>query len=306
MTDFVVSLAGLKIGVSALYPSTKDFLKDYIVTQNDGAAEVASGADDAKSDADVAKSDAAEVASGADVAKSDAAVDFSVSVSEEDIEFERMKSAEQDEADGIPVRHFSDCYLETLAVLRHIADRLPEFNAILFHGSVIAYKGRAYMFTAPSGTGKTTHVRMWLEQLPEAYVLNGDKPFLKADAEGKILACGNPWQGKENYGCNEMLPLEAICLLERAPDNHISEIDLNSALPALMRQTHHPANGIVDSLRVLGQVSSNVRLYRLGCNTDPEAAQVSSRAMLVSEDIPDGHAADQTVRCAATAEEVRV
>ena len=81
--------------------------------------------------------------------------DFAVKTSQLDIDYERKKSAMEDEKEGIPIRNFSDSYLETLAVYRKISENLLVYDTILFHGSVIAVDGIVYLFTAKSGTEKS-------------------------------------------------------------------------------------------------------------------------------------------------------
>ena len=93
----------------------------------------------------------------------DEPADYSVTTTQADIDFEREKSAREDEVEGIPIRHFSDSYLEELAVYRKIAEEMISYDTILFHGSVIAVDGVGYLFTAKSGTGKSTHTRLWRE-----------------------------------------------------------------------------------------------------------------------------------------------
>ena len=203
---------------------------------------------------------------------------FSFATREEDLERERIY-ADRTWGEKLP---WPKRYLETVFLLRTIADRMPEHGTILFHGSVLGLDGRAYLFAAPSGTGKTTHTRLWLEQNPEAYVLNGDKPFLKLLPGGGVLACGGPWKGKEKLGRNESLPLEAICLLERSATNHITVLEPKEAVDSLIRQTNMPKDpvGKIRTLQLLDRISSEVRLYRLGCNMNPEAARVSMSAMI--------------------------
>lgn len=248
MASFTISLAGIPIGVSPCHPTIVDSFKDYL---------------------------------------GDETPLFSVSVSSSDIEYERLQSGKRCEEDGFPTYSFSERSMEALAVLRKIANRIIDYNILLFHSSVIAVDGKAYIFTAPSHTGKTTHTCLWLEQLPQAYVLNGDKPFLKIETDGRVLACGTPWQGKEHYGVNETLPLEAICLLERDETNHIERVSVKDALNSLILQTHLPYDPMVKvkALQLIGHVAQSVRLYRLGCNMDPEAARVSIDAMLHRGDV---------------------
>lgn len=207
---------------------------------------------------------------------------FSVSANRENLEFERNQNKRLYGADNPSISAFPDHYLESLALLRLITRQLLDYQVMLFHGAVVANNGKAYLFTAPSGTGKTTHMRLWLKQLPDAYVLNGDKPFLKVETDGAIKACGGPWRGKEELGCNEILPLEAICILERSSENHISPISPKDAIDTLVRQSSIPDGGeaMVKVFRLLDMISWNVRLFRLGCNMDPEAARVSIRAMV--------------------------
>ena len=242
MIDFTISLAGIPVGVSALYQSTEDFCRDYLT---------------------------------------DEGPEFRVEITREDISAEKKYSALQDQRDGIPQRRIKSSYLETLALYRKVALPLLERDTLVFHGSVVALNGRAYLFTAPSGTGKTTHTRLWLENIEGSYVLNGDKPLLRLTGE-RTLVCGTPWQGKENYGCREILPLDAICVLERAKENRIERIDLGGALPTLFRQTHTPSDpsAIAKTTSLIGKIAGTVRLYRMGCNMDPEAARVSYRGML--------------------------
>ena len=240
-TNFTISLAGVPIAVSALYPSTERFCRDYL-TREDPVC--------------------------------------SLALTAQDIVHERQRSAQQDEREGLPPRSFSDAYLETLALYRKLALPLLERDTVIFHGSVLAVDGRAYLFTAPSGTGKTTHTRLWLDQIPGAVVLNGDKPLLRI-TEGEVLACGTPWQGKENYGCNLNLPLKAVCILTRAQENHIEPVTMSQALGTLIQQTHRPegTQALLKTLELVGRLGSQVKLYRLGCNMDPGAAWVSYEGM---------------------------
>lgn len=145
-------------------------------------------------------------------------IEFSVQICPSDISFEKEKSAHEDEIEGIPVRQFSDKYLETLAVYRKIARKLLEFDTLLFHGSVVAVDGTGYLFTAKSGTGKSTHTRLWRQLFgSRAVMANDDKPLLKITDNG-VIAYGTPWNGKHRLGSNISIPLRAICILGRGRD----------------------------------------------------------------------------------------
>ena len=147
---------------------------------------------------------------------SDGNTDFSVTVSEDDIRAEREKSARENEFEGLPVKNYPDHYLEELAVYRKICEKMPDYGTILFHGSVIAVDGAGYLFTAKSGTGKSTHTRLWREYFGDrAVMVNDDKPLISIGEDG-VTAHGTPYNGKHRLGSNISGPLKAICILTRA------------------------------------------------------------------------------------------
>lgn len=211
----------------------------------------------------------------------DAPADFSVEISPADITYERTKSAREDALLGIPIRHFTDEYLETLAVYRKIAEHMLDYDTILFHGSVIAVDGIGYLFTAKSGTGKSTHTRLWRELFgSRAVMVNDDKPLLKETDNG-MIAYGTPWDGKHHLSNNIAVPLKAICILERSETNHIEPIAKRDAFATLMQQSYRPADPatMAKMLALADRLGSSVKLYKMGCNMEPEAAQVAYDGM---------------------------
>ena len=208
--------------------------------------------------------------------------DFSVCITQADIDFEaekELKSAEIEKRE--PIRSTDD-YREELAVYRKIAEKMPDYDTVLFHGSVIAVNGEGFLFTAKSGTGKSTHTRLWREYLGEkAVMVNDDKPFLRVE-EDRIVVCGSPWNGKHGLGENIEVPLRAICVLEQAKENHIERIDFTDAIPVLMQQIYIPtqeAYTAEKALELADRIYSGVDLFRLGANMEPEAAKVAYEGM---------------------------
>lgn len=204
-------------------------------------------------------------------------IDFEIAVNEGDIEYERKRSAVEDKKEGVPTRNFRDEYLETLAVYRKIAEKMLDYDTLLFHGSAVAVDGSAYLFTAKSGTGKSTHTRLWREYLGErAVMINDDKPLIRVSESG-IIIYGTPWDGKHRLSTNIGVPLKAICILERAEENSIEEITPSDAYNMLVQQTYKPngAAKLIKTLQLIDRLSANVRLYRLGCNMDIGAAEVA-------------------------------
>ena len=213
--------------------------------------------------------------------KSDGKADICVKISESDIEHEREKSEGVDIAQGKGVMQWKDGYLEELAVYRKIAEKMPEYDTFLMHGSVVSVDGQGYMFTAKSGTGKSTHTRLWKELLGDrAVMVNDDKPLIKVSDSG-VTVYGTPYNGKHHLGNNIVVPLKCICILERAKENHIRQIDRSQAYHILLQQSYRPSDiaMLAKTLSLIDEMSDKVKFYRLGCNMDISAAQLAFRVM---------------------------
>lgn len=207
--------------------------------------------------------------------------DFCVETSESDIEYERERSERTEISEGRKVIEWKNGYLEELAVYRKIAEKMPEYGVFLMHGSVIAVDGIGYMFTAKSGTGKSTHTRLWREFLGDrAVMVNDDKPLVKVSESG-VTVYGTPYNGKHRLGNNISVPLECICILERSAENHIIQIDRSQAYNMLLQQSYRPSDisMLSKTIELIDKMADRVRFYRLGCNMDISAAELSFRTM---------------------------
>ena len=152
--------------------------------------------------------------------------------------------------------------IEALLIHRLIADALLDYDIFLMHGAVVATHNGAFMFTGKSGTGKTTHVRKWLKNVENSYIVNGDKPFLIC--QDRIYACGTPWSGKEQYNKNTIVPLNSIVIMERSSENRMEEVPFKSVFPLILQQTHQPADAdkMRKALALLMRLKDHVRFYR--------------------------------------------
>ncbi len=206
---------------------------------------------------------------------------FAVKTGAQSIAFERERSGREAALRGEEAGGHSDAYLETLAVYRGIAEKMPFYNTVLFHCSAVAVDGKAYLFTAPSGTGKSTHVRLWRQMFgSRAAVINDDKPLLRILPQ-ETRVYGTPWNGKHRLSTNTSAPVKAVCLLERGERNSIEELSFSAAYPVLLQQTYRPMDpaALGRTLELLDALERSVRFYRLRCNMDPEAAAVAWRGM---------------------------
>ena len=207
--------------------------------------------------------------------------DFSVKTTPEDIVYERERNERTAELEGRRKYNSSDEYLEELAVYRKIAEKMPDYDTFLFHGSCVAVDNEAYLFAAVSGTGKSTHARLWREYLGErAVMVNDDKPLIRVNESG-VTVFGTPYNGKHRLGSNISVPLKAVCILTRDETNHIEKITKQQAYATLLQQTYRPADPLqlAKTMSLLDRLSDRVKLYLLGCNMDIEAAKISYEGM---------------------------
>lgn len=266
MESFTIRLAGQLFTICPVCDYIREYCKDYIVADVTGQSGIADG------DTEYTSSGVGDITTES-VTR--------IRITQSDIDFEREKSAREDIKEGIPIRQFSDAYLETLAVYRKIADHLLSCDTLLFHGSVIAVDGIGYLFTAKSGTGKSTHTRLWREYFGErAVMVNDDKPLLRITDSG-VTAYGTPWDGKHRLSTNIAVPLKGICILTRDTTNHIEPAEPHAVYPLIVQQTNRSlsADGMKQTLSLIDRMLNVVPVYRLGCNMDIEAARVAYDGM---------------------------
>lgn len=242
MADFSIEIAGHVAAVSSLFDSTKDYCRDFLTDQ---------------------------------------APEFRIHITREDLQREQRLWDEEAVEEGFRFRTFSDPFLERAAIQRKLADQLFQSSVLMLHGSAIAVDGRGYLFTAKSGTGKSTHTRLWREVLTDrAQMVNDDKPFITLD-NAQILLCGSPWSGKHGLHSNISVPLAGICILERGSKNCIVPIQAEDALPMLLHQGYDPTNGDPHSpyAALISHLAEKTPLWRMACNKEPEAAMIAFHAM---------------------------
>lgn len=157
---------------------------------------------------------------------------------------------------------------------------LIHFNGMLLHSSCVVYNNEAYLFSAPCGTGKSTHTQLWLKRFDGAYILNDDKPAIRITENG-VYAYGTPFSGKTNLNVNNGVPIKGICVLERDTFNHIEPISPDDALFSILNQTVRPINedDMDKMLSTLDKVLKSVPVYRLYCNMELDAPETAYNGM---------------------------
>ncbi len=154
---------------------------------------------------------------------------------------------------------------------------LLRYNGILLHSSCVVVDGVAYAFSADSGTGKSTHTKLWLQRFGDrAYMLNDDKPAIRC-INGTVYACGTPWSGKHDRSTPAIVPLGAIVFLERSEQNWIRKADTKKAVFSIFSQTVRQLGPVAMErlFDVVETLFDKVPLYELGCNISEEAAALS-------------------------------
>ncbi len=158
--------------------------------------------------------------------------------------------------------------------------QLLNFDGMLLHASAVVLDGYAYLFSAPCGTGKSTHTQQWLRVFPNAFILNDDKPALRREG-GRWYAYGTPWSGKTSQNQNVRVPLGGVCVLARGEENRIEPLSGQPAIFALLEQTARPAGAQlrVQMLKLIGELLEEIPVWHLRCTPTTDAARVSYEAM---------------------------
>lgn len=218
--------------------------------------------------------------------REDTPAQVQICITPEDIQNEQRLSDREAIREGKEPKEYLPPYLESLAVYRKLAEiMLLQQDILLFHGSAVAVDDRGVLFTAVSGTGKSTHTALWRQLLGErCTMINDDKPMLRIGGDD-VQVCGTPWNGKHNLGTNCMVPLQAVCILERGKENCIQRLTAAQALPHLLQQSFRPedSRAMPQLLSLLDRMAKHVAFYRLQCNMEPAAAVLSYETMLGKE-----------------------
>lgn len=159
--------------------------------------------------------------------------------------------------------------------------RTSPYETLMVHASVIRHNEGGYVFLGRSGTGKSTHSRLWLNNIEDSVLLNDDNPVIRI-INGEAIVFGTPWSGKTHCYKNESVPLKAVVRLSQAPYNKITRnIPLQayaSLMPACscMRWDRTSTDALH---RTVEKVISRVKCWHLECLPDADAAHTCHKAV---------------------------
>lgn len=157
------------------------------------------------------------------------------------------------------------------------------YGAVPVHSSVVVCEGRAVMCLGESGTGKSTHTRLWCEHIEGATLLNDDSPIVRF-CEGEVRVYGSPWSGKTPCYRQESYPVAGFLRLEQRPENSIRRLSVIESFAAL--QPSCPPSLAKDDrltdvlVEFISNVIERVPVYRMGCLPDAEAARMSRKTIM--------------------------
>lgn len=243
MNSFRVRIAGLVFHVRCQHPTTRQLCRDYLTGEDSPAQEL-------------------------------------IYITPGDIEGERQRLLRKKNP-GEHLEASTPEALERLHLCRRIAELLPKYDRVLFHGSSLSIDGRGVLFTAKSGTGKSTHTRNWRHVFGDRVkMVNDDKPFLHITQEG-VTVYGTPWRGKHSLGENISAPLEVIYFVNRGEENRVESVTGRELYPLLLQQTYTPDDpkAMVKTMALVDRLSRNTRLLKLYCNMDPASALVACQGI---------------------------
>ena len=234
----VIELAGIPMEVECRHEANRTFMKDYLSSR---------------------------------------APQISIIPTEKDFDDTAERLRSRNVQDGCPDIRYSDVFVENCTLHRLIVQQLVSCGVLLMHGSALCMDGRAYIFSAPSGTGKSTHARLWREVFGErVWMINDDKPLLRFSEQG-VDVWGSPWDGKHRLSRNASASLQAVIFLRRGMENRIRPMTAVDAFPFLLSQTYSS-----DDMQTMEKIAGmqqillrQIRFYRLECNMEPEAAMTA-------------------------------
>lgn len=185
----------------------------------------------------------------------------------------------------------SDSSKEEIAYMesaRQFCSKILNFDGLYLHASAVEMDGKAYLFSGPCGTGKSTHTRLWQQAFGDAaQVFNDDKPILRR-IDGKWYAYGTPWCGKDGINQNKRVDLAAICFLKQAKHNQIKRLEVKTAIQKVLAQTVYmfaSVKRLDGMLKLLDQLLRETPVYELENLPETAAARLSYQTMSQGVDL---------------------
>lgn len=174
--------------------------------------------------------------------------------------------------------HLNIDSIEYIFAGSYFYNHILDFDGFLLHSSAICKDNNAYLFSADSGTGKSTHTLNWLKYFGKDNVtyINDDKPAIRK-IENKFYCCGTPFSGKTNLSKNILIPIRAIIFIKRGVDNSIKLMNSKDAISKIFGQTifTNSFERMNKLLTLLDDLLKTIPVFELTCNMDVTSAKVA-------------------------------
>lgn len=162
----------------------------------------------------------------------------------------------------------------------YFSTAIIKYSGMVLHASAMKYNSGAYLFSAGSGVGKSTHTTMWKKEFPNIQIINDDKPAIR-QKDGKLYVYGTPWCGASYINTNIKVPLKAIIFLERSENNRIYRLnDTSEIFKRIYSNTIHKMSEVMMNmlLDLLDTLITETKFYILNCNESTEAVYTAKKA----------------------------
>lgn len=172
------------------------------------------------------------------------------------------------------------------SLMLQYAFRTADLGTLEVHASVVVNEGKAYLFMAKSGTGKSTHSRMWHRAVPGTRLLNDDNPIVRLLPDGQVIAYGSPWSGKTPCYRNEQYPAGAFVKIVRAPANKLVRLSVLEAYALIYSSSsgYKADKRIADGLyETISGIVSSIPAYNIECLPDEDAAVVCHSGIIADK-----------------------
>lgn len=156
---------------------------------------------------------------------------------------------------------------------------------MLLHSAAASYKGQAVLFSAPSGTGKSTHTSLWKKYYPDDVVLFNDDTPIITDIDGELFACGTPWSGKTEINENIIIPLKSIVFLKQGNENSIKKLSTVESVIKLLQETRKPVfeELMEKHMNFINKIIESTPVYELTCNISKEAVDLVKNVIFTQD-----------------------
>ena len=176
--------------------------------------------------------------------------------------------------------HLSIGECEYLLYGTYFYHTLIDKGGFMMHASAVCYQNQSYLFSAPSGTGKSTHANNWLKVFSDAQIINDDKPAIRI-IDNKVMVYGTPFSGKTNQNINTSCVLKGISFLSRGEVNEIEKMPIREAVSLMFYHTIRPFDERrLDQLKSLIEIIIiQIPIFDFKCNVNKESVYVSYEEM---------------------------